>query len=181
ERVLVYGASGAVGTAAVQLAKHLGAVVTGVCSTQNLGLVRSLGADKVIDYTKEDIADTGDLHDVFFDTVGKTSLSQIKGSLGPKGRYLVTVFGARALLQMLWTSLVGGRRVMGGASNFKWTTADLELLRGLFEAGTLRAVVDRCYPLAEACAAHRYVEAGHQRGNGVLTPPPRAERPTGGA
>lgn len=169
ERVLVYGASGAVGTAAVQLAKHFGAEVTGVCSTRNVELVRSLGADKVIDYTKENISEAGEVYDVFFDTVGKTSLAQIEGSLGRNGRYLVTVFGARALLQMLWTSLAGGRRVMGGASNFKWTGADLELLRELIEAGRLRSVVDRCYPLAEASAAHRYVEEGRKRGNVVLT------------
>lgn len=172
EKVLIHGASGAVGTAAVQLAKHFGAEVTGVCSARNLELVRSLGADTVIDYTKEDFTERGEAYDIIFDTVGKTSLARVKNSLKPNGRYLVTVFGIAEILQMLWTSLKGGKRVIGGASNLSWRPEDLVVLGGLIEAGELRSVVDRCYPLAEAAEAHRYVEQGHKRGNVVLTVAP---------
>ncbi|WP_437838622.1 NAD(P)-dependent alcohol dehydrogenase [Sorangium sp. So ce1153] len=176
ENVLVYGASGAVGTAAVQLAKALGARVTGVCSGRNLALVESLGADEVIDYTRQDFTRNGQAYDIVFDTIGKTSMAEVEGSLRPRGRYLVTVFGIREILRMLWTSLVGGKRILGGASNFHWTPADLAYLRDLIEAGKLTAVIDRSYPLADAAQAHRYVEAGHKRGNVVLTVdgPPRA-------
>lgn len=176
ENVLVYGASGAVGTAAVQLAKALGARVTGVCSGRNLALVESLGADEVIDYTRQDFTRNGQAYDIIFDTIGKTSMAEVEGSLRPRGRYLVTVFGIREILRMLWTSLVGGKRILGGASNFHWTPADLAYLRDLIEAGKLTAVIDRSYPLADAAQAHRYVEAGHKRGNVVLTVggPPRA-------
>ncbi|XXY47716.1 NAD(P)-dependent alcohol dehydrogenase [Sorangium sp. So ce269] len=176
ESVLVYGASGAVGTAAVQIAKALGARVTGVCSGRNLALVASLGADEVIDYTRQDFTRNGQAYDIVFDTIGKTSMAQVEGSLRPKGRYLVTVFGVRELLWMLWTSLAGGKRILGGASNFHWTPDDLAYLRDLIEAGKLTAVIDRSYPLADAAQAHRYVEEGHKRGNVVLTVdgPPRA-------
>ncbi len=169
ESVLIYGASGAVGTAAVQLAKALGARVTGVCSGRNLALVASLGADEVIDYTKQDFTGSGQAYDIIFDTIGKTSMAQVEGSLRPKGRYLVTVFSVRELLQMLWTSLVGGKRIIGGASNFHWTPDDLVYLRELIEAGKLTAVIDRSYPLADAAEAHRYVESGRKRGSVVLT------------
>ncbi|WP_437287388.1 NAD(P)-dependent alcohol dehydrogenase [Sorangium sp. So ce406] len=169
EDVLVYGASGAVGTAAVQLAKVLGARVTGVCSGRNVALVESLGADEVIDYTKEDFTRSGRTYDIVFDTIGKTSLARVEGSLRPGGRYLVTVFGVRELLQMLWTWSRGGKRIVGGASNFHWTRDDLAYLRDLVELGKLTAVIDRSYPLADAAEAHRYVENGHKRGNVVLT------------
>ncbi|WP_437726196.1 NAD(P)-dependent alcohol dehydrogenase [Sorangium sp. So ce861] len=175
EHVLVHGASGAVGTAAVQLAKALGARVTGVCSGRNVALVASLGADEVIDYTKQDFTRSGQAYDIVFDTVGATSMAQVEGCLRPRGRYLVTVFGIREILGMLWTSLMGGKRILGGASNFHWTPDDLAYLRGLIEAGRLTAVIDRSYPLADAAQAHRYVETGHKRGSVVLTvgEPPR--------
>ncbi|MGH1346856.1 MAG: NAD(P)-dependent alcohol dehydrogenase [Nannocystales bacterium] len=168
ERVLIYGASGAVGSAAVQIAKSLGADVTGVCSTRNVQLVRSLGADHVVDYTCERFTDGGRVYDVVFDTIGKTSFGDVRSVLDDEGRYLVTVFGVLDLLRMLWTRLRGGPRVLGGASNLYWKRDDLELLVDLMAEGSFRAVVDRCYPMTAAIEAHRYVETGRKRGNVVL-------------
>jgi NADPH:quinone reductase-like Zn-dependent oxidoreductase len=167
ERVLVYGASGSVGTAAVQLAKAFGAHVTGVCSTRNLELVLSLGADEVIDYTARDFRESGP-YDIFFDTIGRTALRDVKSSLAPRGRYLVTVFDFLDTLRMLWTWLRRGQRIIGGASNFHWRAEQLELLCDLIEAGRFKPVIDRSYLLHEAAEAHRYVEEGHKRGNVVL-------------
>lgn len=168
EHVLVYGASGAVGTAAVQLAKAFGANVTGVCSTRNVALVKSLGADEVIDYTERDFREGTARYDIIFDTVGRTSMNDVTASLTPRGRYLVTVFGFRDLLRMLWTRLWRGQRMIGGASNFHWKPADLELLSNLITQGRWTSVIDRVYPWLEAAEAHRYVEQGHKRGNVVL-------------
>jgi NADPH:quinone reductase-like Zn-dependent oxidoreductase len=168
ENVLIYGASGAVGTAAVQLAKAFGARVTAVCSSRNVELVKSLGADEVIDYTQRDFRQTATRYDIIFDTVGRTSMNDVKASLTPRGRYLVTVFGFRDWLRMLWTSLRGGQRMLGGASNFYWRPADLELLCTLITQGRWISVIDRTYPWLEVAAAHRYVEEGHKRGNVVL-------------
>lgn len=169
ERVLVYGASGSVGSAAVQLAKALGAKVTGVCSTRNVELVRSLGADDVIDYTQQDFRQSAARYEVIFDTVGRTTLKSVRASLTPRGRYLVTVFGAVDMMRMLWMSLRGGQRMIGGASNFHWKPEDLQLLCDLSEQGKWRPVIDRTYPWRDVAAAHRYVEEGHKRGNVVLT------------
>jgi NADPH:quinone reductase-like Zn-dependent oxidoreductase len=169
ERALIYGASGAVGTAAVQLAKFFGAHVTGVCSTRNLALVASLGADEVCDYTREDFTRHAGAYDVVFDTVGKTTFRQVAPALKERGRYLVTHFGLRELWQMGWTAMLGKKRILGGASNFYWTAELLEELAGLFQKGHLRSVVDRRYPLEDVVLAHRYVEQGHKRGNVVLT------------
>ncbi len=168
ERVVVVGASGAVGTAAVQIAKLLGAHVTGVCSTANLELVRSLGADEVIDYTTDDFTEGGAIYDVVFDTVGATTLRRVRRCTHRRSRYLVTVFGLRELAQMLWTRVVPGPRVIAASSNFHWSAEDLAWLGERMASGALRAVVDRSYPLAEVRAAHRYVEGGHKRGNVVL-------------
>jgi NADPH:quinone reductase-like Zn-dependent oxidoreductase len=169
EKVLIYGASGSVGTAAVQLAKYLGAEVTGVCSTKNLELVKSLGADKVIDYTKEDFTECDETYDIIFDTVGKSSFHRIKGSLNLKGRYLLTEFGFPEILLMLWTSLIGTKKVIGAASNLYWNNEYLNFLKELAEAGKITSVIDRCYPLEHADEAHEYVEKGHKKGNVVLT------------
>lgn len=168
ESVLVYGASGAVGAAAVQLAKAFGATVTGVCSTRNVSLVSSLGADEVIDYTQHDFRHRATRYDVVFDTVGRTTMQDVKGSLSPRGRYLVTVFGFRDWLRMQWTALTGGQRMLGGASNFYWKSEDLQQLCGLVAQGRWTSVIDRTYPWLEVAQAHRYVEQGHKRGNVVL-------------
>ncbi len=145
QKVLVFGASGSVGTYAVQLAKYYGAEVTGVCSASNLELVRSLGADIVIDYVKEDFAENGQKYDLVFDAVGKISSSHAKGSLTENGVFLST-----------W----GDPGV---------EPDDLSTLSGLIEAGTLKAVIDRTYPLEQIAEAHRYVELGHKKGNVVIT------------
>jgi NADPH:quinone reductase-like Zn-dependent oxidoreductase len=169
QKVLIYGASGAVGTAAIQLAKYFGAEVTGVCSTGNLELVRSLGADKVIDYTKEDFTESSQTYDIIFDTVGKTSFAGCKSSLKQKGRYLLTVFGPAQIFQMLWTSMIGSKKVIGAASSFSWSAEDLYFLNELIEAGELKSVIDRRYPLEQIVEAHRYAEKGHKKGNVVIT------------
>jgi len=171
QRVLIYGASGSVGTASVQVAKALGAEVTGVCSYRNLGLAKSLGADHIIDYTKEDFTQNGETYDVIFDTVGKRSFSQCKNSLTPKGLYL-DAGNAATILPMLWTSLFGRKKAILLASYVRSASAitkDLVALKKLIEARKVQAVIDRCYPLAETAEAHRYVETGRKKGNVVIT------------
>ncbi|MGF1471835.1 MAG: NAD(P)-dependent alcohol dehydrogenase [Rubrobacteraceae bacterium] len=167
DKVLIYGASGGVGTAAVQLARYFGAEVTGVCGTTNLELVASLGADKVIDYTQEDFTRSGEAYDVIFDTVGKSSFSRCQGSLQHDGTYLAAVLGLKEILHMLRTSVTGGRKVKGGVASEK--AEDLVFLKGLIEEGKFRTVIDRCYPLEQLAEAHRYVERGHKKGNVVVT------------
>jgi NADPH:quinone reductase-like Zn-dependent oxidoreductase len=169
DKVLVYGASGSVGTAAVQLAKYFGAEVTGVCSTRNLAMVQSLGADRVIDYSREDFTLSGQRYDLIFDTVGKTKFSQCASLLKPRGRYLLTVFGLLEILLMLGTSLFGRKKVIGASSKFSWKYEDLEFVRELIESGHMKAVIDRKYPLEQIAEAHRYVEQGHKKGNVVIT------------
>ena len=171
QRVLVYGASGAVGTAAVQLARTYGAKVTGVCSAANLELVRSLGADSVIDYTQEDFTQSGQTYSIIFDTVGKLSFSRCKNSLAQRGIYLATVPMPENVLHMLLT-LVGGRKVRFAATGLmpaRRKKRDLIFLTELIEAGEIKAVIDRVYPLEQIVEAHRYVENGHKKGNVVIT------------
>jgi NADPH:quinone reductase-like Zn-dependent oxidoreductase len=167
QTVLINGASGCVGTFAVQLAKHFGAEVTGVCSTTNVALVRSLGADRVIDYTKEDFTRSGQTYDIIFDAVGKSSFARCRDSLAPGGVYLYTGFGLTPLFQMLWTSITGGRKVIMGNSSER--TEDLIFLRELVEAGDVTPVIDRCYPLEQIVEAHRYLDTGHKKGAVVIT------------
>ncbi|MEW9672744.1 NAD(P)-dependent alcohol dehydrogenase [Ammoniphilus sp. 3BR4] len=167
-RVLVYGASGSVGTYAVQLAKHFEAEVTGVCSTSNVELVRSLGADRVIDYTKEKFSDDGPACDIIFDTVGKSPFNACVKRLTPQGFYLRAVhMSPMPIVRGLWISLTSNKKVIGGT--MKESAEDLTHLKELIEAGKLRSVIDRRYPLEQAAEAHRYVEQGHKKGNVVLT------------
>ncbi|MFC1951969.1 NAD(P)-dependent alcohol dehydrogenase [Chloroflexota bacterium] len=169
QKVLVYGASGSVGTAAVQLAKYFGADVTGVCSTTNLEMVKSLGADNVIDYTQEDFTKTSETYDIIFDTVGKTSFPRCKGALTKNGIYLETFPELGIFLQMLWTSMVGSKKAIFTASSFKFSTEDLSLITELIEAGKYKSVIDTTWPLEQMAEAHRYVEKGHKKGNIVIT------------
>jgi NADPH2:quinone reductase len=167
EKVLINGASGSMGTAAVQLAKYFGAEVTGVCSSANVELVKSLGADKVIDYTKEDFTKNGKTYDIIFDVISKSSFLQCKSSLKEKGRYIVTIQGLIPVVQTLWTRVTGNKRVI-----FTWSIDKAEalvFLRELIEAGKFKAVIDRCYPLEQIAEAHRYVDLGHKKGNVVIT------------
>ncbi|MCX7749637.1 MAG: NAD(P)-dependent alcohol dehydrogenase [Clostridia bacterium] len=167
QKVLIIGASGSIGTAAVQLAKYFGAEVTGVCSTTNLELVKSLGADNVIDYTKEDFTKNGETYDIIFDTVSKSSFSYCKGSLKKKGVYLLTSGGLISYLQTLWTSIACSKKMIFAMSINK--LAGLTLINKLIEAGNIKSVIDRRYPLAQLAEAHAYVEKGHKKGNVVIT------------
>lgn len=172
QRVLIYGASGSVGSAAVQIARHYGAQVTGVCSTANREWVQALGADTVIDYTQEDFTQNGKTYDLIFDTVGKRSFAACKRSLTPEGIFLSTVPALTAILQALAPRKSGGKKAKFAATGLRATREkikDLVFLTGLIEAGTLRAVIDRCYPLEQMAEAHRYVETGHKKGNVVIT------------
>jgi NADPH:quinone reductase and related Zn-dependent oxidoreductases len=164
--ILIYGASGSVGTAAVQLARHFGADVTAVCNTRNLDLVRSLGADRVIDYTRADFTKNGETYDVILDAVGKQSFWRCRGSLKPGGIYLATD-GLLNLFLALPTRWIGDKRVALGIT--RYTKKDVLFLKELIEAGRYRAVIDRRYPLEQVVEATRYVETGQKTGNVVLT------------
>ena len=172
QTVLIYGASGSVGSAAVQLARYYGAQVTGVCSTANLEWVKALGADHVIDHTREDFTQNGKTYDIIFDTVGKRSFSECRGSLTDGGIYLTTVPTPIVMLQALWPARGGGKTAKFTAAGLRPARAkasDLVFLTGLIEAGKLKAVIDRCYPLEQIAEAHRYVGQGHKKGNVVIT------------
>jgi len=171
QKILVNGASGAIGTFAVQLAKHYGAEVTGVCSTTNVEMVKSLGADRVIDYKKEDFTNSSETYDIIFDTVGKSSFSQCKNVLKPGGRYLSPVFSSGILLQMLATSIIGNKKVKFAATGLRSKedkVKDMNFLKELIEAGHLKSVIDRRYPMEQIVEATRYVDAGHKKGNVVI-------------
>jgi NADPH:quinone reductase-like Zn-dependent oxidoreductase len=165
--VLIYGASGSVGTFAVQIAKSFGANVTGVCSGSNLELVRSLGADKVIDYTREDFAADGKTYDVVFVAVDKASFSDCDKVLKPGGVYLNVTTPVRTLA-MRWTAVTSDKRIVSGEHPGE-RADDLVFLASLIEKGALRSVIDRTYPLEQVPEAHRYVDQGHKRGNVVIT------------
>ena len=163
QKVLIYGASGAVGTAAVQLAKHFGAEVTAVCSTSNIELIKSLGADKVIDYIKEDFTSNGETYDVIFETVNKLSFANSIKSLKKEGIVILGAPGPLGMLQGLWSSIASNRKVISGLISEK--AEDIVFLKELIEKGYYKAVVDRSYSLEQMVEAHRYVEQGHKKGN----------------
>jgi NADPH:quinone reductase-like Zn-dependent oxidoreductase len=169
QRILVYGASGSIGTAAVQLAKHLGADVTAVCGTKSVGLVKTLGADEVIDYQNTDFTKNGKTYDVIFDAVGKSSFRHCRHSLKSGGTYMSTDFGFMWHLPILilWTRWIGDKRAILGIA--RYARKDVLLLRELVERGAYRAVIDRSYPLDQVVDAARYVETGQKVGNVVLT------------
>jgi NADPH:quinone reductase-like Zn-dependent oxidoreductase len=168
QKVLIYGASGSLGTAAIQLARYFGAEVTGVCSTANAALVKSLGADKVIDYTKEDFTKNGHEYDIIFDTTGKSPFSGCIRSLKDKGIYLRAVnISLSSIFHGIWTSMTSSRKVIGGiATELK---ENLVFLRELIEDGKLKPVIDRLYPFEQIAEAHRYVDQGHKKGNVAIT------------
>ncbi len=167
KRILIYGASGSIGTAGVQLAKHFGAHVTAVCNTQNVELVRSLGADEVIDYLQDDFTENREAYDVVFDAVGKHSFRRCKRALKPGGIYLPTD-GLRNVLLWLLHKKVGDKKVVFELPP-RMRKEDILLLKGLLEAGEYRPVVDRAYPLEDVQEAHRYVDTHQKVGNVVLT------------
>jgi NADPH:quinone reductase-like Zn-dependent oxidoreductase len=167
ERVLVNGASGAVGTAAVQLARHFGAEVTGVCSSANKELVRSLGAAHVIDYTREDFANNGEIYDVIVDTAGNVPFSRSKAALARGGRLLMVLADLPAMLQIPWISMTGNKKLIAGPASGR--AEDLRFLAGLAQAGEFKPVIDRRYPFEQMVEAHRYVDTGRKRGNVVVT------------
>ncbi len=167
QKILVNGASGGIGALAVQLAKHFGAKVTGVCGTPRLDYVKSLGADKVIDYTRQDFTQNGETYDVIFDILGRVSFARAKNSLKPDGILLYASFKGRALLDMLWTARFSRQKVVCALADEK--VESLLLVKELAEAGKVKAVIDKRFPLEQAAEAHRYVEAGHRQGNVVIT------------
>jgi NADPH:quinone reductase-like Zn-dependent oxidoreductase len=167
QKVLVNGASGGIGSMAVQIAKYYGAEVTGVCGTPRLEFVKSLGADKVIDYTKEDFTQNDETYDLVFDVLGKCSFSHSKSVLKTNGIHFYASFKMKQLFQMLWTSRIGSKRVICALA--PGSTEDLLSVIELVEAGKIKAVIDTCFPLEQASEAHRYVETGRKKGNVVLT------------
>lgn len=167
QKVLINGASGSIGSFALQLASYYGAEVTGVCSGPRVEFVRALGADKVIDYRQEDFTKNGETYDLIFDVLGKSSFERCKGSLTPNGRYLLASFKMKQLFQMLATSFSGGKKVICALAGEK--AEDLVFLKELAEAGKLRVIIDRCFPLEQTAEAHAHVEKGHKAGSVVIT------------
>lgn len=167
EKVLINGASGAVGTAAVQLAKHFGADVSGVCSTTNMVLVKSLGANPVIDYTKDDFTENGETYDVIVDTAGTAPFSRSQASLKEKGRLLLVLAGLPDMLKIPWVMMTSRKKVIAGPAGER--AEDLRFLAKLAEAGAFKPVIDRRYPFEQIVEAHRYVDNGRKKGNVVIT------------
>jgi NADPH:quinone reductase-like Zn-dependent oxidoreductase len=167
DRVLVNGASGCVGTAAVQLARHFGAEVTGVCSTGNVALVRSLGAEKVIDYTREDFTRNGETYDIIVDTAGTAPFTRSKASLKVGGRLLLVLGSLPDMLRAPWLSMTGSRKIIAGTETPG--VEHLRFLAGLAESGQFKPVIDRRYAFEQMVEAHRYVDTGRKKGNVVIT------------
>lgn len=171
QHVVINGASGSIGTSAVQLEHAFAANVVGVCSTANVELVRSLGVGRVVNYTRDDFTNTGDAYDLVFDTVGKSSFGSCKRVLKPNGMYLSTVLTAGILFRMLSTSLFGRKKAKMTFAGLRPPVAkaeDLRFLKELAEAETVKPVIDRVYPFEDVVEAHRYVDGGHKKGNVVL-------------
>ena len=166
DKVLVNGASGSIGSWAVQLAKHYGAEVSGVCGMQRLEYVKSLGAEHVIDYTQEDFTQNGETYDVILDVLGRSSFSACKDSLTDDGVYLLASFKMGDLFQMLWTSMFGGKKVICALTGDN--PQDLALIAGLIEEGKIKTIVDRSFPMSQAADAHRYAESGGKQGPVVI-------------
>ncbi len=172
QKILINGASGTVGSVAVQAARYFGAAVTGVCSTGNMETVRSLGAEKVIDYKKEDFTKLDEVFDIIFDVAGKSSFSKCKKMLKPSGIYLTTLPAPSALKEMLWPSAAGSKRSKFMATGLRKQSVkskDLALLKEIIESGKLKAVIDRKYTLEKIADAHKYVEQGRKKGSVVIT------------
>lgn len=167
EKVLINGASGGVGTAAVQIARHFGADVTGVCSTVNTELVKSLGANHVIDYTKNDFTENGETYDIIMDTAGTAPYSRSKGSLTERGRLLLVLGGLPDILGIPWVLMTSKKKVIAGPASER--AEDLRFLAKLAENGEFKPVIDRHYPFEKIADAHRYVDTGRKRGNVVIT------------
>ena len=167
DKILINGASGSIGTLAVQISKYFGAEVTGVCSTGNMDMVRSIGADHVIDYTKEDFTKSNETYDIIFDVVGKSSFSRSLRSLKKNGSYLLANPGFSQIIRGRLTAIRSSKKVIAGTLNEK--IEDLIFLKDLIEADKIKTVIDRRYPLEQTSEAHRYVEKGHKKGNVVIT------------
>jgi NADPH:quinone reductase-like Zn-dependent oxidoreductase len=184
QSILINGASGAVGSTAVQLARHFGATVTGVCSNANTELVRTLGADTVIDYTEADFTRTGQIYDVIFDVAGKSSFSHCRPALTRAGVYLTTAPSLAILLQMPWTSRFAARKAVVAFTGLRAAgekRKDLLYISELAEASALTPVIDTCYPLRRIADAHRHVDEGRKKGNVVVTMTDPPERPSAGS
>ena len=166
QKVLIYGASGALGTAAVQLARHYGAEVTAVCSTSNIEMMKILGADKVIDYTKEDFSKNGITYDIIYETVGKSSFSDCINSLNKNGYLLLANTEPSLLFKGIWTSISSSKKVIAGI--IKESAQEMNYFKELIESGKLKAVIDKTYPLEQIAEAHAYVDKGHKKGNVVI-------------
>ncbi|MCL5410866.1 MAG: NAD(P)-dependent alcohol dehydrogenase [Patescibacteria group bacterium] len=167
QKVLINGASGGIGSAAVQIAKYFGAEVTGVCGSPRLKFVKSLGADKVIDYTKEDFTKNGETYDLIFDILGRSSFSRCKDSLKQKGRYLLSSFKMKQLFQMLWTSIFGSKKVICAIA--PCGVEDLMSVKELIEKGKIKIIINKRFILEQAAQAHKYVEEGRKQGYVVIT------------
>ena len=166
DKVLINGASGGIGSFAVQLAKHYGAEVTGVCGTNRVDFVKALGADKVIDYTNENFTQNGETYDLIFDVLGKSSFTENKNSLNENGYVLYASFKSKKLFQMMWTKLFSSKKVICALAPEDLNT--LVSVKELIEAGRIKTIIDKSFALEEAAEAHRYVEEGHKKGNVVL-------------
>ena len=171
-KVLIIGASGSVGSAAVQLAIYFGAEATGVCSTSSKDLVKSIGAEKVVDYTKEDFTKTGDTYDIIFDSVGKTNFSQCKNSLKKNGKFLQAGITLGVFPSVLWSLIFSSKKALIMATGLRppeERTKDLNFITELVETGKIKPVIDRKYPFSQIAEAHGYVDKGHKKGNVVIT------------